>query len=130
MSVILGGLAGSSQRLAAGIGVLGVGSLSFQSDVAPQEMMRGRGLSSLTQRAGQFVKFLAGVTKDSAGTPLASCTLSTFRSATETLVDQRVSDAVGAYAVPVYDDAFYQIDAYKVGAPDVAGTTRNDLKGA
>jgi hypothetical protein len=74
---------------------------------------------------------ITGVTRDSAGVALANCALNLFRSDTEQLIQRLTSDGSGNFTTnPVGLGIQYQIDAYKVGSPDVAGTTLNTLTGA
>jgi hypothetical protein len=73
---------------------------------------------------------ITGVTMDSAGSPLGSCTIHVFLTADDTEVDQFDSAAVtGVYAYyPTVSGPFYLV-AYLAGSPDVAGTTVNTLVG-
>ncbi len=73
---------------------------------------------------------ISGVTKDSTGAILASCTVTLFRTTTNLSLETVVSDANGVYvfsAIGVSET--YYVVAYKVGSPDVAGTTVNTLVG-
>lgn len=70
-----------------------------------------------------------GVTKDSTGAVLASCTVDLFRTVNDVRVDSLDSDAVGAYEFRVGLSTAYYVVAYKAGSPDVAGTTVNTLVG-
>ena len=85
---------------------------------------------------------LTGRTLDSAGATLGNCNLEIFEIVTTTaiyphaepkgrLVATATSDANGNYSVDVFDrpGVKFQVDAYKPGAPDVAGTTLNTLTG-
>lgn len=71
---------------------------------------------------------LSGVTRDSAGTVLASCVVDMFRTTDDTMVATTTSDGSGAFTLTVSAPAgpFYLV-AYKAGSPDVAGTTVNTL---
>lgn len=83
---------------------------------------------------------LAGVTRDSAGAPLPSCVVKAALTAELTvpippdvgvsaIKAETTSDSVtGAYSMDVRIDSQYQLFAYKVGSPDVAGITRNDVR--
>lgn len=74
---------------------------------------------------------ISGVTRDSSGAALGNVSLELFRADTGTLVERLTSDGSGNYASsPVGPGILYQIDAYKSGSPDVAGTTVNTLAGA
>lgn len=72
-----------------------------------------------------------GVTKDSTGAALAACTVDLFRTADDVRVDTVVSDGSGNYEFRSASlTTAYYVVAYKVGAPDVAGTTVNTLIGS
>lgn len=74
---------------------------------------------------------ISGVTKDSTGAALASCTVDLYRTIDKTWQQTVVSDGSGNYVFSPVNNGngpFY-IVAYKAGAPDVAGTTVNTLLG-
>lgn len=75
---------------------------------------------------------LSGITKDAAGVALGACTVHLFRTLDDFEVDVQVSDATTGFyeffgVMPGYN---YYVVAYKVGLPDVSGTTLNTLVGA
>lgn len=76
---------------------------------------------------------LEGITKDSAGVALGSCRVVAFETGrieqdgVESDVGATLSDGSGNYSIPVALNTAYQLTAYKSGAPDVAGITRNDV---
>ncbi len=77
---------------------------------------------------GATMKKIIGATKDSTGTPLGSCTVQGFLTATDQFVREMTSDSAGYYefcsefaGVPHY------LVAYKTGAHDVTGATVNTL---
>jgi hypothetical protein len=71
-----------------------------------------------------------GVTKDSAGAVLASCTVSLYRTLDDMLFEKVISDGSGNYAFSAIGlSEQYYVVAYKAGSPDVAGTTVNTLVG-
>ena len=74
---------------------------------------------------------LSGVTRDSTGVILGSCTVHLFKTLNDQFVDLTVSDAVtGAYSFTTTGmGQTYYVVAYKVGVPDVSGTTLNTLIG-
>lgn len=93
-----------------------------------------RGVGPLTPRMPLPVQpalFISGVTKDSAGSALADCTVDILRTVNDALVCSVTSDGSGNYVSnPVgLGEKFYAV-AYKAGSPDVAGTTVNTLTGA
>lgn len=83
---------------------------------------------------------ISGVTKDSTGAPLGSCRVvahETGRLAMDSgfgavgpegsVVGETISDGSGNYSIPAALNTAHQLTAYKAGAPDVAGITRNDV---
>jgi hypothetical protein len=78
----------------------------------------------------QANRLITGVTKNSSGSPLGSCTVDLYNSATELREQTTVSDASGNYSFTVDPTMRYYCVAYLVGAPDVFGTTANTLAGA
>lgn len=73
---------------------------------------------------------VAGITKDSTGTPIGGCTVRLFRTADDTEFGETTSDASGNYSIPASQYITCYAVAYKAGAPDVGGTTVNTLTGA
>lgn len=74
---------------------------------------------------------ISGVTRDSTGAALGNVNLALFRADTEQLVERLTSDGSGNFQTsPVGLGILYQLDAYKTGSPDVAGTSVNTLQGA
>lgn len=72
---------------------------------------------------------LIGVTRDKlTGVPIAGITVHVFRTSDDVEVAQGVSDGSGTYnlEIPAGSGDLYVV-AYKVGSPDIFGTTRNDL---
>jgi hypothetical protein len=71
---------------------------------------------------------ISGITKDSTGTPIASCDVELFQTGSEKFLGRTTSDGSGNYSfvVPTNSGNFW-VRAYKVGAPDVAGTTINNI---
>lgn len=82
---------------------------------------------------------ITGVTKDQTGAVLGNCVCEAFEAVNTTntnnpkgrLVGMTTSDANGNYSIEVYSSstATFNVDAYKAGSPDVAGTTLNTLTG-
>ena len=71
---------------------------------------------------------LADVTVDSTGTPLGNCTVDLFRVGDNSWVARTTSDGSGNYSFTLPENAgLFFTRAYKVGAPDVFGTTKNSL---
>lgn len=72
---------------------------------------------------------ITGITKDSSGVALGGCTVMLFNTSTCTLEQQVVSDASGNFTFIVDKTKKWFEVSYKVGTPDVAGTTVNTLVG-
>lgn len=74
-------------------------------------------------------KRFTGVTKDSNGDPLSYCVVQLFRTSDDLFIMETTSDLFGNFAVySPWDTAHYMV-AYKSGAQDVAGTTKNTIVG-
>jgi hypothetical protein len=74
---------------------------------------------------------ISGVTRDGAGATLGNCTVHLFDSATDTELDETISDASGNYAFSLGTNCgFYYLVAYKPGAPDVSGVSINTITAA
>lgn len=74
---------------------------------------------------------IQGVTRNVWNAPLGGVLVKLFRTSDDMKVDQIVSDPQGNYLVstPYYPDAHYLVQ-YKVGSPDVFGSSVNTLIGA
>ncbi len=74
-------------------------------------------------------KTISGITKDSTGAALAGVSVQITSADSTSEGDVTISDAAGYYLATIQDPGagFYQIDAYLVGSPDVAGTTVNNI---
>jgi hypothetical protein len=73
---------------------------------------------------------IAGITRDSSGAALPSCTVHLFLTSTDAETNEVTSGTDGTYTFTGASPALNQYAvAYKSGSPDVAGTTRNDLTG-
>lgn len=72
---------------------------------------------------------LSGFTVDVTGAFLTGVTVKLFQTATDTLVQQTVSDATGAYSFIVDKTQAYYTVEYKAGSPDVYGSSLNTLAG-
>lgn len=77
---------------------------------------------------GGFANFrLSGVTKDSTGAALGSCRVELFLTAGDVSIAETTSGASGDFAFDMPGTGPFYLVAYKVGSPDVAGTTVNTL---
>lgn len=72
---------------------------------------------------------ISGLTQDTNGSPLGNSVVKLFLTATDTLVAQTVSDALGNYSFVVDKALRYYAVSYKAAGPDVYGTTLNTLTG-
>jgi hypothetical protein len=81
------------------------------------------------QRPNPLWFALTGITKDSGGSPLGSCVVKVYLTATDVELLSTTSDASGNYSffLPAATVGTYYVVAYKVGSPDVSGTTVNTL---
>ena len=82
--------------------------------------------------SGQSQRYgITSVTRDVYGSPLPFCTVKLYRTSDDLLVYVSTSDGNGAFSVftPYYPDAHFLV-TYKVGTPDVFGTSVNTLVGA
>ena len=78
-----------------------------------------------------FVTYISGVTKDGNGAVLGSCTVKLYRTADDVLLATTTSDAAtGAYSFSQAGNGGSYVVAYKIGSPDISGTTVNTLIGS
>jgi len=70
---------------------------------------------------------LTGVTRNSAGSTLGSCTVKVFGTKDDLVKAQTTSDGSGNYSVTLGDNQPVYVVSYKTGLPDVSGTTLNTL---
>lgn len=68
-----------------------------------------------------------GVSRDSSGNPLGSCTIELYDTATNTLRGTVISDSYGNFRVQSNLNTAHYIVAYLAGSPDISGTTVNTL---
>jgi hypothetical protein len=74
---------------------------------------------------------LSGITRDLTGAILPNCVVNLFATATNAFLQTTTSDANGAYTFSGASGGNAQfVVSYKVGTPDVAGTTINQLYGS
>jgi hypothetical protein len=91
-------------------------------------MNRGQVGTVIYRSPGASVNFnLAGITRDSAGAILGNCRVELFITGRDVSIAETVSDAVGAFAFDMPGTGPFYLVAYKLGSPDVAGTTVNTL---
>lgn len=71
--------------------------------------------------------FLSGVTRDATEATLGSCQVMIFSTVDKLFIGETTSDGSGAWSMWVtLGWPFFRV-VYKAGAPDVAGTSRNDI---
>ena len=72
---------------------------------------------------------IRGVTRDQRGGIIGSCEVHCFRTSDDVEVGQVTSGSDGSFEIVVPAGVDHYLVAYKVGTPDVAGTTVNTLQG-
>jgi hypothetical protein len=98
-------------------------------DVAMLTVSPSHGSFAPTPASGCIARLgITGITRDQFGSPVGACTVKLFRTSTDELVSQVISDANGVYLIttPYHPDAHYLV-VYKVGSPDIFGTTVNTI---
>lgn len=73
---------------------------------------------------------IAGITRNASGVPIGGVTVKVYRTSDDLELMSTVSADDGAYQVATNESFQCYLVAYKAGAPDVEGTTRNDLVGS
>jgi hypothetical protein len=89
--------------------------------------MPGRRRSFRSSPLSTYHPVLTGVSRDATGAPLPGCVIKLFRTVDDVKLDETVSDGSGVYSFVTSAPGPLYLVFYKAGAPDVAGTTRNDL---
>src|SRR4051812_16659930 len=91
------------------------------------------GMGPLVPAAGPVPTklLISGITRNSAGAVLGSCTVKLFCTLDDLLMETVTSDpSTGVYQFsPVGASVQFYVVAYKAGSPDVAETTVNTLAG-
>lgn len=75
---------------------------------------------------GVLNKTLSGVSRDANGARLANCQILIFRTQDKSLVAETVSDGNGDWSISMLKGGPFFFVEYKVGSPDVFGTSPND----
>ena len=119
----------SGPRGGRGLNIMGVTLNEPKGTVANGSGPTGQGpqFNSAGQRfKGSFS--ITGVTRDSTGSALGSCTVDLFQTGGDIFVGSTTSDGSGNFTIVTPNNAgtFYLV-AYKAGSPDVAGTSVNTL---
>lgn len=102
-------------------------------DVAVMQAVRGFDDPEISSGTNSRYGF-AGVTRGVYNSPVGGVTVKLFRTSgdyEDVKMDEVISDPQGNYFVssPYYPDAHYCV-MYKIGTPDIFGTTENTLIGA
>lgn len=74
---------------------------------------------------GTLNMMLAGVSRDSTGAPLAECQVLIFRTEDRSFVGETMSDINGNWSISMMKGGPFFFVEYKVGTPDVFGTSLN-----
>lgn len=112
-------------------GIIAIPGLKFGAanpNVADQPTVASKPFRS--QPFDAVTRYITGVTKDSAGAALGSCTVQMFRTSDDAYMGETTSDGSGNYTLVSPGNFNLYLVAYKAGATDVAGTTKNNLAGA
>lgn len=72
---------------------------------------------------------ITGVTRDASGTPLGSVNVTMYLTGTDAVVARTVSDGSGSFSFPATAGPYYLV-FYKLGTPDVFGSSVNTLAGS
>jgi hypothetical protein len=93
----------------------------------PRRNPHGEGVFKSPKFYGRFQ--IAGVTRDSVGTPLGSCDVRLFKAdSKDQEVAITVSDGSGNFTFNIgTNEGYFWIEAYKSGSPDLAGTSLRTL---
>ena len=76
---------------------------------------------------GRLNMTLSGVSRDSTGAALGNCQVLIFRTADKSFILETQSDGSGNWSVSMLVGGPFFLVEYKVGSPDVAGTSVNTL---
>lgn len=76
---------------------------------------------------GRLNMTLSGVSRDSTGAALGNCQVLIFRTANKSFILETQSDGSGNWSVSMLVGGPFFLVEYKVGSPDVAGTSVNTL---
>lgn len=71
--------------------------------------------------------YITGTTRTCAGVALAGATVQLFRTATDEILGETISDGSGNFSIRAAGTPTFYLVAYLAGAPDIAGTTVNTL---
>jgi hypothetical protein len=89
---------------------------------------RGQVGTIVYRSPGVAVNFaITGVTRDSGGAVLGTCRVELFVTSRDVSIAETVSDTSGNFTFGMPGTGPFYLVAYKVGSPDVAGTTVNTI---
>jgi hypothetical protein len=75
------------------------------------------------------IYYITGTTKDLNSAVIAGAVVELYETVSEKFVGKTTSDALGNYTIPASPSVNQFAVGYKVGSPDIAGTTVNTLRG-
>lgn len=85
-------------------------------------------IKAVIDRIAGFLSYrLSGVSRDSTGATLGNCRVMIFRTADNVFIMETTSDANGDWSVSLMAGGPYFQVEYKIGSPDLAGTSVNTL---
>jgi hypothetical protein len=105
--------------------------LSKERDGSVIILNRSNNISKKMAEITDLTNFvISGVTRDSTGSPLGSCKVELFETATDKKANETYSDGSGNFTFTVHfnDTQQFYLVAYKNGSPDVAGTTIDEIQ--
>ena len=120
-----GGKAASHWRGALSIGHTQIGITEYDPQTLGVDHWGQIGTLFNEPTGGCYTTYLNGVTRDSAGNPVGNVALDLFQG--DRVIASTTSDASGNYSFVQPGSGPNYIVAYKVGSPDIAGTTVNTL---
>ena len=101
---------------------------SFRGQSFRGQSFRGQVGTVIYRSLGVAVNFaLTGISRDSAGVALGNCVIELFQTGGDIITQTTMSDAGGNFSFSNPSTGPFYLNAYKVGSPDVAGTTVNTL---
>jgi len=85
------------------------------------------GAKTFRSKLGTLNMTLSGLSRDNTGAALGNCRVLIFRTEDNSFVLETTSDASGNWSVSLLKGGPFFLVEYKAGAPDVAGTSKNNL---
>ncbi len=120
LAPFLPGLLWSSSKFGGGGGGMGlVDDWGSEGEWAASADCRATG--------GAVRKTITGTTKDSTGAALGNCVVQAFLTADDSFQGQVTSDVAGGFTIYTAQTGAHYLTCYKVGSPDVGGTSVNTI---